>query len=283
MKRVLSLAGLVFGCGIAYAEFPEGFAPGRGLSSPNGQYGILLPDDEHISDDPKATVNYLADLRAERVLKRLVGCYYWSHSAHRTLTATWSENSQRALVEMGERYGFSELVLVEIQAGKVRQTKLGEAVRRVMEAAVTPATVYATTYGRFTDGLLHLYALGSTNPRNLGEEGSQVVLFEGRYSVIQHRWVTQTGRVISSELEADLAYALQPMVEVEEGKGTGEVWDACLNRVYRGLQAVLPVERFARVKREQLAWLAKRDGETDVAVRGELVRRRVVELQALFW
>ena len=60
-------------------------------------------------------------------------------------------------------------------------------------------------------------------------------------------------------------------------------FDARLNEVYAAVRTVLPAERFAAVKKEQIAWLKGLEATDGIAKKCERIAARIKELRALAW
>ena len=56
-----------------------------------------------------------------------------------------------------------------------------------------------------------------------------------------------------------------------------------MNDVYQAVWAVIPPDRFARVKQEQIAWLKTRDAAQSVEQKSKLTEGRVKTLHELLW
>jgi uncharacterized protein YecT (DUF1311 family) len=56
-----------------------------------------------------------------------------------------------------------------------------------------------------------------------------------------------------------------------------------MNDVYDAVRFVLPPDRFARVKQEQIAWLKTRDAAHSAEEKSKLTENRVRVLQNLLW
>jgi uncharacterized protein YecT (DUF1311 family) len=56
-----------------------------------------------------------------------------------------------------------------------------------------------------------------------------------------------------------------------------------MNDVYQAVRSVLPPDRFAKVKQEQVAWLRTRDAAHSVEEKSKLTDNRIRALQDLLW
>jgi uncharacterized protein YecT (DUF1311 family) len=74
-----------------------------------------------------------------------------------------------------------------------------------------------------------------------------------------------TGSVFSSEEEKE------------------DALDKMMNDIYHAVRYVLPADRFAMVKQEQIAWLKTRDAAHSVEEKSKLTENRIRALQDLLW
>jgi len=56
-----------------------------------------------------------------------------------------------------------------------------------------------------------------------------------------------------------------------------------MNDIYQAVRSVLPPDRFAKVKQEQVAWLRTRDAAHSVEEKSKLTDNRIRALQDLLW
>jgi uncharacterized protein YecT (DUF1311 family) len=59
--------------------------------------------------------------------------------------------------------------------------------------------------------------------------------------------------------------------------------DKMMNDIYRAVRSVLPADRFARVKQEQVVWLKARDAAHSVEEKSKMTESRIKVLQDLLW
>ena len=62
-----------------------------------------------------------------------------------------------------------------------------------------------------------------------------------------------------------------------------DVLDGILNDVCQALRVVTSLNRFAKVKQEQIAWLKTRDAAHSVEDKSKLTESRIRALQNLLW
>ena len=59
--------------------------------------------------------------------------------------------------------------------------------------------------------------------------------------------------------------------------------DRTLNDAYQAAGLILPKDRFATIKRDQLAWLKQRDDAKSTTEKSKLTEARIHQLQDLVW
>jgi uncharacterized protein YecT (DUF1311 family) len=59
--------------------------------------------------------------------------------------------------------------------------------------------------------------------------------------------------------------------------------DKIMNDVYQAVRYVLPANRFAKVKQEQVAWLKTREAADSAEEKSKLTESRIKTLQDLLW
>jgi len=59
--------------------------------------------------------------------------------------------------------------------------------------------------------------------------------------------------------------------------------DERMNEVYNMVRVVLPPNRFAKIKQEQIEWLQKRDAAGSNEEKNKLMEARIRALQELLW
>ena len=78
---------------VVAADWPEGYVIYEDTQSPNKRYGILVPTYEATENDASLEeINYFADLKNHRVLRKIQGADYFAHQNHRGLKVIWAED-----------------------------------------------------------------------------------------------------------------------------------------------------------------------------------------------
>ncbi len=76
-------------------DWPENYVVHPESESPGGQYGILVPSREAAQDNEElGQINYLADLKARKVLGQIGGADYFEGQNHSDLDVTWRSDSE---------------------------------------------------------------------------------------------------------------------------------------------------------------------------------------------
>jgi hypothetical protein len=128
-------------------------------------------------------------------------------------------------------------------------------------------------------------ATGLTNPKLYPTDEQLFALFLGTFNLATGKWTRSESRKIDSSYDMEAAFSGSPdagrVFASEENRF--QSYDARLNEVYRAVRVVLPPERFARVKKEQIAWLKKLEATDPMGQKIDLVGERIQELQKLVW
>jgi hypothetical protein len=97
--QCLVVAGFCFVMSIVAqaADWPEGYVVHKQSSSPDGQYGIVVPGPEEMPD-PGESINYLGNVKTHQVLGKIDGANYFERQNHRDLSVTWSPDSKWCVV-----------------------------------------------------------------------------------------------------------------------------------------------------------------------------------------
>lgn len=235
----------------ATIDWPDGYVVCENTASPNGHHGVLLPTMEAWEQDESLSqANYLADLKIHRVLGKLDSVDYFEHQNHRSLAAYWAPDSSICVVENDARYGAESISVLQIKDSSFSQTEIGDRIQKSLDNAMkkqahTEMSGDVSPYFRFgTDRKVRVRALSQNNPK--------------QFEDVEHT-----------------------TFENEEIKA--ESLDQTLNKVYRAAQFILPLARFAAVKKEQIEWLKKRDAAPLIVEKCKLIEARIKALQELLW
>jgi len=296
MKTVLSLGAwvlsvLVFS-GVARAEdWPKEFVIAEDTESPNKQYAVLVPSFEKGADGGDRT-NYLVDQKAHRLLGKIRGAERVVGEPRGGLGAYWAADSSKVVLEYTwQREGFREVVLVEVRDGAIAQKDLGTLLHEKLDGEVARhrkgGKCAADLFCRWSpDGKLRVRALGDSQGKR-ETDAVYAALFQGTYDVTAHKWTVMDVRPVGDADEDGLSALYRnedhanETYEKEEDKAKAR--DEEMNEVYQALRVILPAAKFAEVKKEQLAWLKKRDAAGTVKEKIELLEGRIRELRGLAW
>ena len=300
------LTGLALMGGRATAgEWPAGYVVGEGTTSPDGRYGILVPDEGSDEDE-----NRLADFREKRVLGKIEGLDYKKGQARTSLHVTWAADSKWCVAEISGRDGFITIAVLEPTGSKFTQVDIDDYVRNALAASLIQQSRDKDSdvvgYARFRAGpgrTLRVRATATTNRFGRADVPEFCALFMGTFDLKTRRWLASSARKISSkDAEAmanayasfrDGQFLVLPEGAPEPENFSGEVFrseaerdkklDVVLNDVYRTARLLLPPARFAVVKAEQVAWLKRRDALALGPERFKMVLARIRALQDLLW
>ena len=159
-----------------------------------------------------------------------------------------------------------------------------------------------SAYFRFgPDNKLKVRALSFTNPKALPDQPNDYAIFQGTFDLKAGKWTQASAKktdeydALQSAYQDDSAkhmiVAASP-ADVPENF-TGSVFsseqekfdalDKMMNDVYQAVQAVIPPDRFAKIKQKQIAWLKTRDAAQSVEEKAKLTESRIKTLQELLW
>ena len=114
----------------ATIDWPDGYVVYENTASPDGRYGVLVPTMEAWEQDESLSqANYLADLKAHRVLGKLDSVDYFEHQNHRSLAVYWAPDSSICVVENDARYGAESISVLEIRDSSFSQTEIGDRIQ----------------------------------------------------------------------------------------------------------------------------------------------------------
>lgn len=145
--------------------------------------------------------------------------------------------------------------------------------------------------------------LAANNPKQFEEVKTYYALFQGTFDVESKKWTATDAHSINSEQSDALEsayqdnFAKQMIVAADPAQApenfNGSVFSSeeektdylekLMNNVYQAVRYVLPGNRFAKVKQEQIAWLKTRDGAYSAVEKSKLTESRIKTLQDLLW
>jgi len=275
--------------------WPEGRVLAEKSASPDGHYGVLLPTrDQAGGEDEDKIANTLVDLKIHRALGVIRGSHYFSGQNHRDLAVVWAVNSSWCAVIYGARYGFGAITLVEPHGAKCTQFDAGQHVQQALDAAIARQNhgqaigACASAFFRAGPGRLVLVrATGYTNPKGLSEQPTFSAFFEGTFDLATGKWTRSEAHKTASAKTDALNFAYSDYLDegtTFDSEDSRLMWyDARLNEVYDSVRFVLPAERFAVVKKEQIAWLKEFATRTTNDAKRDFMAARIKELRRLVW
>jgi uncharacterized protein YecT (DUF1311 family) len=280
----------------AAIDWPDGYVVYENTASPDGLYGVLVPTMEAWEQDESLSqANYLADLKIHRVLGKLDSVDYFEHQNHRNLAAYWAPDSSICVVENDARYGAESISVLQIKDSSFSQTEIGDRIQKSLDNAMkkqahTEMSGDVSPYFRFgTDRKVRVRALSQNNLKQFEDVKTYYALFQGTFDVAAKKWTVTDARSISAEQDDALETAYDDLEQYlehttfENEESKAESLDQTLNKVYRAAQFILPLARFAAVKKEQIEWLKKRDAAPSIGEKCKLIEARIKALQELLW
>lgn len=273
---------------------PKNYVVAKDTISPDGRFGLVIPGRGVVDEDNPITINYFADVKAHRLLGKITKSDYFEHQNHRDLLVFWAPDSSRVLVNYEERYGFGQLIVLEPEGKDFAQAEIGQVVQDALDASATKQAKGerqdpdGEIFCRWTpEGKLHLRALGMTNPKQFENVKTYYAFFEGTYDPKTKKWSGTQSRAITGDLDDALGNLFRQSdfssVTYSNEDDRAKALDEQLNSVYSALRSYLPADRFAQVKKEQIAWLKTRDAAPSTKAKCDLVETRIKALQELAW
>jgi hypothetical protein len=307
--------GLILALSIASAaaaDWPAGFVVYEKSRSPDDHYGIVLPGREAGIEEEGGGVNYLADLKAKKLLGKIAGADYFEGQNHRGLQVTWAPDSKWCVATYDDRYGFDFIAVLEPKGTHFTQIDVGKHIGTTLGAVIAKqsddreAEGYANAYFRTPrDRKLLVRALAYTNPKQFDDVRSFFAAFAGTFDLNSRKWIASSARKISSdEFDAlsngfsnysgeDIIVIKDPANEKapENFEGTvvssdgekAEHFETELNEIYQAVRVALSAARFAKVKEDQRAWLKKRDAISSPDEKCKFTEARISTLHDLLW
>ena len=286
---------------VAGGDWPENYIVHESSESPDGHYGILVLSQQAAIDQDQTDGNttYLANLQTRKTLGEIRGTDYFENQNHRDLQVVWAPDSSTCVLQYDGRYGFESVFVLELKGDSFRQIDIGKHIEKTLARLFEG---YISPYFRFGPGhKLKVRALSLTNPKALPDQPSNYGVFQGTFDLDAGKW-TQASSKKTDEYDAlQNAYQhdfAQHMIVAASpadvpANFTGSVFsseqekfdalDKMMNDVYHAVQAVTPPDRFAKVKREQIAWLKTRDAAQSVEEKAKLTESRITTLQEVLW
>jgi hypothetical protein len=292
---ILSLIGSAPASDAAAKDWPEGFEIAERTTSPDGRLGLLIPTQEagQTLDEDKIT-NTIVDLKTHRQIAVVRGVKYW-HENHTGLVVQWAADSRWCAVTFDARYGFDTITIVDLHGDKPAQFEVGKHIQTALDAIIAQqahskdAGGYATAWFRSGTGREVLVrATAATNPKQLEGTPTYCAYFSGTLDLAAGgKWLHSEARKVTSEdqdgLESAFGELSEDGISFPDEKDRLKYYDDFLNAVYHGVRLALPPERFAAVKKEQIAWVKQLEAKPSVDEKCKFIASRVKELQSLLW
>ncbi len=283
-----------------HIDWPDGNVLHEHSTSPDGQFGIVVPGSEDAGNDDRD--NFVANLKTHELLGKIKDADYFERQNHRGLDVVWAPDSGSCVLTYEGRFGFDVILLLELNGPQFTQTDLGKHIDKALTAAAGEEGS-SSAWVRFgPDKKILVRALTYTGNPKLMDENTKQAWFAGTFDRASKRW-TASGAHRTKDWEAlSSAYSAQGgqdifvvpngdenkvpkdfagvLVNSEEEKE--EHLDEEMNAVYQGIRLLLPPGRFAKVKQDQIAWLKKRDA-TPTGQRSGMIIERIKALEVFLW
>jgi uncharacterized protein YecT (DUF1311 family) len=295
----------------AAGDWPKDYIVHENSESADGRYAVLVQSqDAALAEDDNESAVYLADTKAHATLGEIGKVDYFEHQNHRHLEVFWAPDSSFCVVENDGRYGADTISILEIRDSSFVQTEIGERIQKSLDGAMkkqahdSEMSGYVSPYFRLgTDQKIRVRALSENNPKGFDNVKTYYALFQGTFDIESKKWTATDVRSINSEQNDALQSAYQNnfakhmIVAADSAQTpenfTGSVFsseeqkadalDKMMNDVYQAVRYILPANRFAKVKQEQVAWLKTRDAAHSVEEKSKLTESRIKTLQDLLW
>jgi len=276
------------------AAWPEGYVVHQGTESPDGHYGIAVPTVGAEDSGTGENVNYLADLKTHQVLGKIACDDYFEGENHFHLRAVWAPDFKWCVVIYNGRYGFSSMAILVPKGSRMTESNIGERIDDSLKAAAGDEG-YGSVYFRFAAGRkLLVRALSFTGNPKQNDANTRYARFQGTFDINSGKWTNIDAQRMNlpgphgdddvySEVYTAVGTAYSDVTPDDfSGKGADDI-DELMNDVYQGVRAVLPPGRFAKVKKDQIEWLKKRDAISTVDDKCKFAEARIKVLQDLLW
>jgi hypothetical protein len=302
---------LLTGSVLRAGDWPPNYVVSENSQSPDGRYVLLVETAEAADEqDTNESDVYLADAKAHTTLGTIDKVDYFQHQNHRGLDVFWAPDSSYCVVENDGRYGVDTLSALEIKKGKFAQTEIGEHIQRSLDGAMkrqshdSEMSGYVSVHFRLgADRKIRVRATSQNNPKQFENVKTYYGLFQGTFDLGSKKWTVTDSRSTNFDQDDDLGSAyddgfLKHIIVAADDKQvpedfTGSVFrteeekfdalDTQLNNVYQAVRSLLPPNRFAKVKLEQIAWVKTRDATKSVEEKSKLTESRIKSLQDLLW
>lgn len=300
--RVIIIASLLFLLQIAASlpparaageGWPEGYEIAEHSESPDGRYGVLLPS-RLTADavDDNEMPNSLVNLKTHKSLGVIRGVHYFPGKNHNGLHVAWADDSSWCAVTYEGRYGFDTIMLVEPKGATCTQTDIGQHIQKALDSAIA-VQAHAKSFGGYGSAWFHpgpgrtvlVRATAFTNPKMIENVPTYWARFAGTFDRATGKWSASEARKTDDLDALSTAYSdtLEEGITFNDEITRLDWHDARLNETYTAVRTVLPAERFAAVKKEQIAWLKQLEAADTPAKKCDLIAARIRELRRLVW
>lgn len=295
----------------AAGDWPKDYVVKESSESPDGHYAVLVQSmDAATAQEENESGVYLADVKSHTTLRDIDKVDYFEHQNHRGLEVFWAPDSSCCVVENDGRYGAYTISILEIKDSSFVQTEIGDQIQKSLDGAMkkqshdAEMSGYVSPYFRLgTDRKVRVRALSQNNPKQFDNVKTYYALFQGTFDLVTRKWTVTDARSITAEQSDALESAYQdnvakhmivaadPAQAPEDFTGSvfsseeekAEALDKMMNDVYQAVRYILPANRFAKVKQEQIAWLKTREAAHSVEEKSKLTESRIKTLQDLLW
>jgi hypothetical protein len=268
--------------------------------SPNGRYAIVV-------DKDGSSESQLADVIEHRLLGKIPGTDYWAYG-NRHLNAWWAADSSWCAAVHYNRLGFDECVVIEPHGDSFGATEIGKQIHDALEAGIQkqshdpgPDRGEGLCVRPRQDRTLLVRAFGTTNPKGMEGGKTYESFLSGSYDVATNKWAKLNVRPLDPKVNigASLEWPDEELVRViprnapwpadfngevvRSEEERAKVLDRLLNETYAAVRFFEPPARFARIKEEQKAWLARWQQQKSQQEKNAMTDARVHQLRAILW
>jgi uncharacterized protein YecT (DUF1311 family) len=292
-------------------DWPRDYIIQQNSESPDRRYAALVKSQDAATDrNTDKSAVYLADTKAHTALGPIEKVDYFEHQNHRDLEVFWAADSSYCIVENDGRYGMDTLSVLEIKDSGFVQTEIGERIQKSLDDAMKKQSRDKEMSGDVSlhfrlsnDRQVRVRATSQNNPKQFENVKTYYALFQGTFDLSSRKWTVTDSRSINSEQDDVLGsvydddFAKHMIVAADDKQVpesfTGSVFrteeekfdalDKQLNQVYQAVRSLLPPNRFAKAKQEEVAWVKARDSAKSVEEKSKLTEDRIRALQNLLW
>ena len=279
--------------GAAEKDWPEGYEIAEHSESPDGRYGVLLPTREkgETFDDTEVP-NTLVNLKTHQRLGVIRAAHYFHGLNHSGLNVAWAPDSSWCAVIWEGRFGFDTITLIEPKGTTCTQTEIGRHIQKALDGAIAAqaheknASGYGSAYFRPGPGrTVIVRATALTNPKSFENVPTYHARFHGTFDRAAGKWTASEARKADDIDALSTAYSdsITEGVIFNDESSRLQWYDDRLNEVYAAVRSILPAERFAAVKKEQIAWLKQLEAADTPAKKCDIIAARIKELRKLVW